>query len=200
MKKGKVTGITLYLLFLAVLLALYYGFVYTNLSQKTSALSSQHTLNTQQLSLYQSMILDKASMQKSINNLIAKTKDTGKVLGIPASKLGEDISTGLKSAGITAQNITMSDASVSGNKKASNGRVLTQVTVSLTMDCTESQLTKLLDYYEKKTSAVYYVNNLNIRTKSQQGQKSSSGNTVTLDMTAYYYASPSAVSSVKATS
>lgn len=192
MKNLKVSGLAIYLLCLAAVLAVYYGFVYTGLSRETNDLNEEHSINAQQIASYNSMIQNKASLQKSIDDLTGKAKNVQNVSGIPASQLGFDLNKGLTSAGATATSVTMSDETAAGGKKASSGRVMTQVNITLTLDCTESQLAALLNYYEKKSGAVYYVTSLSTNQQNQDGQAAPSGKfTATLNMTAYYYSSSS---------
>jgi hypothetical protein len=188
-KQLKVSGLLIFLLFLTAVLALYYSLVYTGLSQKTAQLSAQHLSNTQQLSAYQEMLVNKSALQQSVGDLKEKVRNSASGLGVPASGLSDDIIKGLKSAGVSATGITMSDASA--GKKTSSGRTMTQITVSITADCTEPQLVTLLHYFERGTSAVYSVNSVNTNAKTQQGKTASGQYGVTLNMTAYYLAAAS---------
>lgn len=188
-KQIKVSGTMVCLLVLALTLALYYGFVFTSLFQKTSRLSAQHTANLQQLSAYQEVLANRDSVQKSIDGLKADIRASSSSLGIPPSGLSGDIEKGLAGAGVTATGITMSNASP--GKKTQSGRVLTQVAVTVTADCTEPQLAALLHYFERGTDAVYTVGGVNMNTGNSQGKTANGQYAVTLNMTAYYLAGAS---------
>lgn len=190
MKNNKVSPLAIYLLCLAVVLALYYALIFTGLSQKTSELNEKHSANLQQISFYSQMIQKKPTLQNSIAALTAKKENLQKLPGLPAAELGTDLNKGLESAGVSADSVTLSDETTASGKKFPSGHIMKQVTVSLTLDCTEKQLIDLLDYYEKKSSAVYYVNSLSTNMQNQTGQTASSGKlAVLLNMTAYSYSS-----------
>lgn len=183
-KQLKVSGVFLCLLVLALVLALYYSFVYTGLSQKTNTLSAQHTSDTQLLESYREMGAQESAIRSSIDGLKTKVKASASELGIPASGLRGDLEKGLSGAGITATGITMSDASA--GKKTPSDRTMTQVTITVTADCTEQQLSSLLQYFEHGTQAVYAVNSVGMNAKDKQGKGPGGQYTVSLNMTAYY--------------
>lgn len=183
-KKKKIPGILICLLLLAVVLAIYYCTVYTGLSQKTALLEAQHTQNAQQLSDYQIQIAQKAQIQKATADFQTKIKKSSQSFGIPASGLGEDLQKGFASAGVTPLNVTMSAASE--GKKTSSGRILTQVPITITADCTPDELTALLHYFERGTDAVYVVNSVSATSKDTQG--GGKDYAVSLSLTGYYLA------------
>lgn len=188
MKNSKVSPLVIYLLCLAAVLALYYSLVFNGLSQKTEELNDKHSADLQQITFYSQLVQSPSSLKDSVANLVNKRKNLQKLPGLPASELGTDLNKGLESAGVTATSVAMSDETTTSGKKYSPGHIMKQVTISLTLDCTEKQLTDLLDYYEKKSSAVYYVNSVNMNAQNQVGQAASGKLSVALDMTAYYYA------------
>ena len=188
-KQFKVSGVLICLLVLTLVLALYYCFVYTGLSQKTAQLSAQHTSDVQQLSAYREMETNKPALKKSIEDLKQQAEASGSELGIPPSGLRGDLQTGLAGAGVTATGITMSDTSA--GKKTPSGRTMTQVAITVTADCTEQQLTTMLHYFERGTNAVYAVNSVGMNAKDKQGKAANGQYTVTLNMTAYYLAAAS---------
>lgn len=183
-KQLKVSGVFICLLVLALVLALYYSLVYTGLSQKTSTLSAQHVSDSQQIEAYRELGAQEPAVRESINDLKTKVKASASELGIPASGLRGDLEKGLSGAGITATSITMSDASA--GKKTPSGRVMTQVTITVTADCTEQQLSSLLQFFEHGTLAVYAVNSVGMNAKDKQGNGPSGQYIVSLNMTAYY--------------
>ena len=187
-KQIRVSGVFVCLLVLTLVLALYYGFVYTDLSRKTALLSAQHTSDMQQLTAYREMAADEPALRKSVDELKAKTSSASG-LGVPPSGLRADIEKGLAGAGVTATGITMSDASA--GKKTPSGRAMTQVTVTVTADCTEPQLSVLLHYFERGTNAVYTVSGVSMSAKDKQGKTAGGQYAVTLNMTAYYLAAAS---------
>ena len=189
-QKKKISGTLVCLLALAVVLAAYYATVFTSLSGKTAALQAQHDQNMLQLSADQSMLAQKANMQKAISDLQTKIKQSSRSLGIPASRLGPDIQKGLSSAGVTPTSVTTGSAAA--GKKTASGKALTQVPVTITADCTIDQLTALLHYFEKGTDAVYVVNTVSTAPKSAQDGSAGAGDyAVTVNMTAYCVAGAS---------
>lgn len=188
-KQIKIPGVLICLLVLTLVLALYYCFVYTGLSQKTAQLSAQHATDMQQLSAYREMAANKPALMKSIEDLKQQAEASGSELGIPPSGLRGDLQTGLSGAGVTATGITMSDTSA--GKKTPSGRTLSQVAVTITADCTEQQLSTMLHYFERGTNAVYTVNSVSMSAKDKQGKTANGQYTVTLSMTAYYLAAAS---------
>ena len=183
-QKKKISWTLISLLLIALVLAVYYATVFTSLSGKTAALQAQHEQNMQQLSADQSLLAQKANIQKTVSDLQAKIKKSSQSLGVPASRLGPDIQKGLSSAGVTATSVTM--GSVAAGKKANSGGTLTQVPVTVIADCTTDQLTALLHYFEKGTDAVYAVNTVSAASAQEAGKY-----TVTLNLTAYYLAGAS---------
>lgn len=161
MKNVKISWLAVYLIGLAAVLVLYFNTVYLPQSQSTDTLQQQHNLNQQQLMYYDRIISGKADLTAQIDKLQKNKTEAAKIPYIPASGIGDDISFGLKKAGISADSITLSDeTAVAGSKKSSTGQTLTQVTVSLSVKCTQQQLDMLLDYYEKKSAAVYFITSL----------------------------------------
>ncbi len=188
-KQVKVSGVLVCLLVLTLVLALYYGLVYTDLSKKTAALSAQHITDAQQLSEYRELEADEPSIRKSIEDLKTRTKASAAELGVAPSGLRADLEKGLASVKVTATGITMSDASA--GKKTSSGRILTQVAITVTADCSQAQLSALLHYFEQVTEAVYSIDGVSVNRKDAQGQAAGGQLTVTLNMTAYYLAAAS---------
>jgi hypothetical protein len=201
MRNVRVPGLILFLLGLAAILALYYGNVFTPLAGKTDALLAQHGSDAKQIAYYDELFLKKSSLQTSIETLKNKKSEAAQMPGVAASEIGANLSRGLKSAGVSAKSVSLSgETAAQGGKKSSSGLTMMDVTVTLTLNCTRQQLDTLLNYYEKKSDAVYYVNSVVITEGgSGSAQAAPAGQlTVTLGMTAYYYAKePAAAAAAK---
>lgn len=190
MKNVKVSGPAVYLLCLAAVLALYSAFVSPGLRQKTEALNEEHEANQQQIALYSGAVQNRQTLRQSLSSLASRLKSARSSAGLASSGLGTDLNKGLAAAGAAADSITVSGETAAGGK-SSSGKAVTQVGISMTLTCTDSQLKTLLDYYERKSDAVYVVTSLGATRRNPSGQTASGDLSVTLDMTAYY-ASPAA--------
>lgn len=181
-KRKKFSGTFLCLLALALVLALYYAFVYTDLSKKTSGLAAQHAADTQQLAACELLAADKPALQRSVDALEEKVEDSSaQGFGLSAPALREDLDRELASAGITATGVTAGDSAVW--KKTSDGRPVTRISVTVTADCTEPQLATLLHGLERGTDAVYVVDGVSMSAKNGQG--AAGQYTAVLNLTAY---------------
>lgn len=180
----KISGVLICVLAVAFVLSVYYATIYNNLSQKVSSLELQHLENAQELSMYQSMLLDKAQTKTKIADLQARVKQSSESLGTSESEIAVDIQRGLTAAEVTALNLSVSQPS--GENKTASGRTLMKVPISLTVECTQDELTTLLHYFEQESKITYTVNTVAI--SSENGQWGRSSDKVTITMTANYFA------------
>lgn len=199
MKNAKISGVLICALAVAVVLAFYYGLFYGNLSTQTNFMNQKHEENTEQLSYYRDQIFKEADVKKNISSLKDQVKSSGKKMGVPPAELNDDLISAFHASGITVKTVTSEDE-VSTEKKTSSGRLLKSVALTVTADCKESQLTTLLHYLEKGTSAVYYITGITAAPKQNDSNTFTGIYTVTLKMDAYYFAASTAPAKVKATS
>lgn len=179
----KIPGVLICVLAVAFVLSVYYAAVYSNLSQKVSSLELQHLKNAQELSMYQSMLLNKGQTKTKIADLQARVKQSSESLGTSESEIAVDIQRGLTAAEVTALNLSVSQPS--GENKTASGRTLMKVQISLVVECTQDELTALLHYFEQESKITYTINTVAISPEDEQWGRSS--DKVSITMTANYF-------------
>ncbi len=183
MKKKKISGFLIYLLCLAVALLGYFYAVYLPLSARNAQLDTQHTQNSDRIRTYQEEIVG----TKAINDKIAelqKKLDTAKIdAPIGGGQIAEDAAKAWSAAGIVPQEIQTGGETAVKNQPASGKGQLMTVPVNIRAVCTQEQMQKLLDYFEKQSAGCYYVNSVQCVQNIQKGNLMS----LNLSMTLYYF-------------
>ena len=183
MKKNKVSGFLIYLLCLAAVLLGYFYAVYLPVSARNAQLDAQHTQNSDRIKTYREEIVGTKAINDNIAELQGKLDAAKKSAPIGGGQIAEDAAKAWSAAGITPQEIqTGSEAAVKNQPASGKGQLMT-VPVSIRAVCTQEQMQKLLDYFEKQSAGCYYVNSVQYTQNPQKG----SPLTLNLSMTLYYF-------------
>lgn len=161
MTEKKVSRSFLFLLFLFLTLAAYCLFLFRPLWARYGEATREHEADTRLIGSYRLGIAQMDSIEKRVAELQAKKDEAAKLPGILPSAIGEDAAKGLKSAGVSADSLSVGDeAAVPGAKKSSSGLVLYGVPVTLSLRCTLPQLDTLADYFERRAGGAYWVDSV----------------------------------------
>lgn len=183
MKKKKTSGFLIYLLCLAAVLLGYFYAVYLPLSVRNAQLDAQHAQNSDRIKTYREEIVGTKAINDKITELQGKLNAAKKDAPIGGGQIAEDAAKAWSAAGITPQEIqTGSEAAVKNQSVSGKGQLMT-VPVNIRAVCTEEQMQKLLDYFEKQSAGCYYVNSVQYTQSPQKGSSVS----LNLSMTLYYF-------------
>lgn len=204
MRKVKVSGAIVYLMVLLVAILLYVVYILNPMLAKNTELNTQNAADAQLISDYTVQMATLNNLKAGITELNEKVKDATKSSDFSSVEVWNDVNSGLAKTGVVTQSASVGDGSeVKDAKLSASGKKKMSVDVTLTMDCTEPQLEKLIHYFEKESKGVYYVNavqmtKLDSKTPGQQKYPYN----VSIAMTMYYYLTPAkkAASSAVATS
>lgn len=193
MTEKKISRSFLFLLFLFLILAAYCLFLFRPLWARYGEVLQEHETDTGQIGSYRLGIAQMDSIERRVAELQAKKDEAAKMPGVLPDAIGEDAAKGLRSAGVSADSLSVGDkAAVEGAKKSSSGLVLYGVPVSLTLRCTLPQLNSLTDYFERQAGGIYWVDSVSwTAVEGTPGQCDAK-----LAMTMYFYgeAAPAASS------
>lgn len=161
MTEKKFSRSFVFLLFLFLTLAAYCLFLFRPLWGRYGEATQEHEADALQVSSYRLGIAQRDLVEQRVAELQAKRDGAATMPGIPPSAIGEDAAKGLKSAGVSADSLSVGDeAAVPDAKKSSSGLVLYGVPVSLSLSCTLPQLNSLADYFERRAGGVYWVDSV----------------------------------------
>lgn len=182
MKKKKVSGFLIYLLCLAAVLLGYFYAVYLPLSARNTQLDAQHAQNEDRIKTYQEEIVGTKAINDKITEFQKKLDSSKKDAPIGGTQIAEDAAKAWTAVGITPQEIQTGDETAVKNQPASGKGQLMTVPVNIRAVCTQEQMQKLLDYFEKQSSGCYYIN-------SVQCAQNMKGNLISLNLslTLYYF-------------
>lgn len=182
-KELKISWLLLYLLLLAFAMLLYVNLVLNPLLGANAQMDLQHSSDEEQISTFTAEVLNLPKLlqdSKSLDSQIAQFKQEPPP---DAFTVTNDLSAGLKSAGVTAESLSTADPQPAANAvKTSAGLILTQQEITLSLNCNEAQLDQLLTYLEKKSPLHYYIEKVNYSQGDGTAAKAS------LNLSAYFYA------------
>lgn len=182
MKSVKISGVLLYLFGFVLILLLYVNYLFLPLNAKVTAMNTVHNEDIAQMQAYDEQISKIADLKQNIADSKTKLAKAAINTDVTGKTAAEDIGQALKFSGAAPQSITVGEETADKTKTSADGKTLCSVTVELKVQCTDAQLLQLLDYYEKQSKGVYYINTVNY-------DKSASTPTVSLTMTLYYFKS-----------
>jgi len=158
MKSVKISGVLLYLFAFALVLLLYFNYLFMPLSQQVAALNLEHNADTAQMQAYDEQISKITDLKQTIADTKTKLAKAALNTEVTGKTAAEDVALALKASGAAPQSVAVSDETVDKTKTSSDGKALCSVTIDLKVACTNAQLLKLLNYYEKQSKGIYYVN------------------------------------------
>lgn len=180
MKSVKISGVLLYLFGFVLVLMLYVNYLFLPLSDKVTKLNAEHSADTAQMQSYDNQIIKIVNLKQNIADNKTELANAALNTGTTGKTVSEDIGLALQAAGITLKNIAVGDETADKTKPSADGKSLCSVTVDLHVQCTNAQLLQLLNYFEKQSEGVYYINTVSYNQETD-------GPVINLMMTLYYF-------------
>lgn len=181
MKKKKISNVLIYLFCCALALLVYMNFVYTPMSKAVSQLDQKHNETQEQISEYRLQEAQKDKLVGHIEELKLQVAEAEKTEDAVTDKnVEEDIDTACKTAGVSLKNLSLGEVTADTSKTSSGEKSLLNITADLEITCTDAQLQKLLNYFEKESEGTYYV-------KSVSYKKDKDVSDASLSLLLYYY-------------
>lgn len=156
------------------------NFVYSPLKEKGATLDTEHILNTTQINLYNQQIRDIKTLKKNVEEKTAKLPSAQFSTSVNGNNVAEDVGKAFDTVGINITSIAVLDEKLSEGKTLVEKRNLYSVSLNIVVDCKKEDLLLLLNYFEKQTKGIYYVNNVNY--KNEKGEEKTE-----ITMTLYYF-------------
>lgn len=157
MNSKKVSGILLYLLGFVLILLLYVNFVFLPISQKLTALDSEHEENVVQTMAFDRQTVQIDDLRQNVEKLKSQLEKADCGTDITGKNIAEDIGKILSSTGVEFESVTVGEETPVKGKTASDGSTLESIAVELKILCTGDQLTDLLGSIEKQSKGVYQI-------------------------------------------
>jgi hypothetical protein len=158
MKNLKVSGVLVYLFCFVLVLLLYFNYVFTPLNGKITSLNSEHNTDTLQMQSYDRQIAKIDDLKNKIAGMRSQLEQANAKSGVTGKNAAEDINAAFTAAGIVPKSVSVGEETADKDKTSSDGKPLCSVLIDLKTDCTQAQMQTILDYFENRTSGVYYVN------------------------------------------
>ncbi len=185
MNKKKSPVILIYLFCFLLTVLVYINFIYLPLNNQIAQLDQKHTDTVNQILYYEEQKSKRADIEKNIAELQSKIEQESTNATVTARTGAEDIDSACKAVGIVPKSVDMSEETVDTSKKTADGRLLSSVSVDLTVACNNEQLKNLLDYFENKSKGAYYVNHVSYK-------NGTTGSEIAINLTLSYFSAQEA--------